>query len=326
MSLRFAMVFVFALAGVASAAEPAKVRVLIIDGQNNHNWRATSPVVKKILEDSGRFTVAVATAPDRPKAAKKKTDKAPSDEEKAAVEKARLKYAEDFAAYSKEFEKFAPDFDNADVVVSNYNGALWPESVRKALETKLSEGKLGLVVFHGANNSFPDWAEFNRMIGMGWRGNQAGDRMYLDADGKPVRVAKGQGQGAGEARSHEFVVTVRDADHPVMRGLPKEFKHTSDQLVHGLRGPAENVTVLATAWSDKAKGGTGLHELMVWTVAYGKGRVFHTPMGHDNTSIRCVGFATLLLRGTEWAAGGSVTIPVPATFPAADQTRSLPMN
>ena len=112
----------------------------------------------------------------------------------------------------------------------------------------------------------------------------------------------------------------RDAEHPVTKGLPKLWMHTADQLVHGLRGPAQNVHVLATAFSEPKKNGTGQHELMIWTVNHGKGRVFHTPMGHDVGSVRCVGFLTILLRGTEWAATGAVTLPIPADFPGADKT------
>jgi len=122
---------------------------------------------------------------------------------------------------------------------------------------------------------------------------------------------------------HPFRVTVRDADHPVTRGMPREWMHAADQLVHGLRGPARNVHVLATAYSDKKKRGTGEHELMIWTVSYGKGRVFHTPMGHDLTSVRCIGFLTTMARGTEWAATGKVTLPIPSTFPTADKVSSM---
>jgi type 1 glutamine amidotransferase len=51
------------------------------------------------------------------------------------------------------------------------------------------------------------------------------------------------------------------------------------------------------------------------TLAHGKGRVFHTTLGHDVVAMSCQVFATTLLRGTEWAATGEVTIPVPADFP-----------
>jgi type 1 glutamine amidotransferase len=91
-----------------------------------------------------------------------------------------------------------------------------------------------------------------------------------------------------------------------------------------MRGPIENVKVLATAYSDKDKKGTGVHEPMIWTVSYGKGRVFHTPMGHDALAMRCNGFAATFTRGTEWAATGAVTIPLPAEFPTADKTSPIP--
>lgn len=61
---------------------------------------------------------------------------------------------------------------------------------------------------------------------------------------------------------------------------------------------------------------------MMMTIRYGRGRVFHTPMGHGNYSQECVGFITTLQRGTEWAATGKVTQPVPKDFPTADQGKS----
>jgi type 1 glutamine amidotransferase len=291
--------FLVGAAMLNSATAAEKIRVVIIDGQNNHNWRVTTPYLKKALEESGRFTVDVST---------------------------NLKQGDKPAEATT--VKFPPDLDKFDVVLSNYNtkDTTWPDDFQKALDEKLKAGKIGFVVFHGANNAFPNWPEFNKMIGMGWRGNNFGERMYLDSAGKEVRVAKGTGQGAGETRSHEFVVILRDSEHPVTKGMPREWLHTADQLVHGLRGPAENVHILATAFSDKEKKGTGENELMIWTVTYGKGRVFHTPMGHDLTSLRCVGLTTTLLRGTEWAAIGQVTLPIPKEFPTADKTSSAPVK
>jgi type 1 glutamine amidotransferase len=200
----------------------------------------------------------------------------------------------------------------------------WPDEFQKAFEGKVKDGKLGFVVFHAANNCFSNWAEFNQMIGMGWRNNKFGDRLYLDADGRQVRQVKGEGVGAGETSMHPFAVVVRDGEHPITKGLPREWMHTSDQLVHGLRGPIANVQLLATAYSDRGKRGTGEHEPMLWTVSYGKGRIVHSPMGHDVGSVRCVGFLTCLMRGAEWAATGKVTLPVPETFPRADRTSSVP--
>jgi type 1 glutamine amidotransferase len=105
--------------------------------------------------------------------------------------------------------------------------------------------------------------------------------------------------------------------------MPREWLHAKDELYHGMRGPAENVRLLATAFDEKKFGGTGANEPMIWTVTYGKGRVFHTPMGHDLEAMRCVGFLATLQRGTEWAATGKVTIPIPPDFPTAEKTSSI---
>lgn len=282
----------FLLLAAPALADRAKVRVLIIDGQNNHNWQATTPFMKKALEDSNRFVVDVATAPA--KGSEPKDQKSP----------------------------FAPDLSRYDVVLSNYNGAPWPAPLEKALETALKEGKLGLVIVHAADNSFPGWGEFNRMIGLGWRNNKFGERLTLDKAGKEVRVAKGQGPGSGHGARHPFRIVVRDPDHPITKDMPREWLHADDELYHGLRGPAENMHMLATAFSDKSKGGTGQDEPMMWTVSYGKGRVFHTPMGHDLTAMKCIGFISTLERGTEWAATGKVTLKLPTNFPTGDKASS----
>jgi type 1 glutamine amidotransferase len=279
-------------AGFASGAED-KVRVLIVDGQNNHNWRAMTPPMKAALEQSGRFTVDVATTPG-PKSK-------PAD-----------------------WESFHPDFSKYDVVLSNYNGEPWPAEVRKTLEDYVANGG-GLAIIHAANNAFPDWPAFNEMIGLGWRDPGFGDRVTVDEKGEVVRTPKGKGPGSGHGPPHAFAVVVRDAEHPITRGMPAEWMHAKDELYHGQRGPAKDMHILATAYSDKAKEGTGTNEPMIWVIPYGKGRVFTTVMGHamgdDITAIRCVGFRTTMLRGTEWAATGKVTIPIPEDFPTASQVR-----
>jgi uncharacterized protein len=308
---------------LAADKDAEKIRVLIIDGQNNHNWRATTPLMKKELENCGRFTVDVATAPEKPQP--------PHKPKQFQSEGEELKYQKDLeafkhkdAVYRKAMAQFHPDLRRYDVLLSNYNGDPWPQEVQKELEDRLHEGKIDLVIVHAANNSFNNWTEYNRMIGMGWRGNDFGARLTLDDSGKEVRVPKGKGPGAGHGAYHPFVITVRDAEHPITRGMPREWLHAGDELYHGMRGPIENVHLLATAYDDKSKGGTGEHEPMIWTVTYGKGRVFHTPMGHDDRSMRCVGFVGTLQRGTEWAATGHVTLPLPKDFPTADKTSTLP--
>jgi type 1 glutamine amidotransferase len=301
-----------------AADQPArdKVKVLIIDGQNNHDWRSTTPHMKKVLEDCGRFTVDVATTPQKPPLPPE--PKGASEEELAKYKEALARYADAYAAYLKQ-PAFNPDLTKYDVILSNYNGAPWPEGVQKSLEANLRDGKIGLVIVHAANNSFGGWNEYNRMIGMGWRDAKAGERLYLDENGKEMREPKGQGLASGHRSGGNWPVVVRDPEHPITRGMPREWMHASDELYDNMRGPIENVRLLATAFSK----GTKVHEPMIWTVAYGKGRVFHTPMGHDVNSMRCLGFITTLQRGTEWAATGEVTVPIPTNFPTAEKTSSL---
>jgi len=266
------------------------IRVLIVDGQNNHDWRKTTPVLKACFEGTGRFKVDVVTSPEQNKP------------------------AEDWNA-------FRPKFSDYGAVVSNYNGQAWPEPVQKSLEQYVSNGG-GLVIVHAANNAFPEWTEYNKMIGLGWRGPDYGDRVTVDKDGKVVRTEKNQGPGAGHGAQHEFVVIVRDRQHPVMAGLPTEWLHTKDELYHGQRGPAANMNILATAYSAKSSDGTGENEPMVWWIPYGKGKVFTTLMGHGDYSMKCVGFQSIVTRGTEWVATGKVTLPVPQKFPTPDASLS----
>jgi type 1 glutamine amidotransferase len=116
-----------------------------------------------------------------------------------------------------------------------------------------------------------------------------------------------------------------------MRGLPAAWLHPHDEIYSNLRGPAKNVTVLATALPDPAKfkNATGENEPMLMAISYGKGRVFHTTLGHVGpkdtppfASLSCVGFIVTLQRGTEWAATGNVTQAVPADFPTAEKSAS----
>jgi hypothetical protein len=312
---RYGWCLLAALLGVAamaaapvSAADAAKVNVLIIDGQNNHSWATTTPPIKAMLEKTGRFTVEVCTTPPKPD---------PKADE--AAKKTR----------QEAWAKFRPDFSKYQVVFCNYNdygkGDPWPGEVNKALETYMKSGG-GLVIYHAANNAFANtgWTEWHKMVGLLWAKPDFGDRLAMDDAGKIVRQPKGEGPGAGHGPQWAYEVRVRDAEHPIMKGMPAKWTHAKDELYQGMRGPAENVHILATAFADPANRGTGMHEPLVWTVTYGKGRVFVNLLGHDATSVVHPGCAALMVRGTEWAATGAVTIPPPAEIPAPPPAAPAP--
>jgi uncharacterized protein len=278
----------FALALMPASAAPA-LRALIIDGQNNHDWKATTPELKKILEETGLFQVDVLTTPPK----------------------------------GGDFGGFRPEFGKYQVIVSNYNdfggGTVWPESVQKAFEEYLRNGG-GFVSYHAADNAFPMWDEYNVMIGIGgWMGRNenSGPYRYFQ-DGKLVSDPTPGSAGNHGART-PFLVVMRDRNHPITKGLPEKWMHAADELYSKMRGPGKNMTVLATAWSDPANRGTGHDEPMLMVLSYGKGRVFHTTMGHDVAAMQCVGFRATLARRAEWAATGKVTQKAPADFPTAEK-------
>jgi type 1 glutamine amidotransferase len=219
--------------------------------------------------------------------------------------------------------------------VLDYEGFEFSAPVKQALVDYIKNGG-GLVVLHAADNAFPGWPEYNEMIGVGgWGGFTPGYSNRTDSAGPKIRwrdggiVLDSATPGTAQHPSpHDFLITNRATEHPIMKGLPSAWLHAKDELYSNLRGPAKNVTVLATALAPTSMpNGTGEHEPIIMTIAYGKGRVFHDTLGHVGATqkapiiaMNSVDYIVLLQRGTEWAATGSVTIPIPSDFPTADKT------
>lgn len=297
------------------AQESAKIKTLIVDGQNNHeHWPKITVMLKKYLEETNLFVVDVQ----------------------------RSGYTWKGEAYISEFPveglsatittenptpdpDFNPDFSKYDVVISNFgwNAADWPDATQKAFETYMENGG-GLVVFHAADNSFPQWEAYNKMIGLGGWGDRTekdGPYVYYNDAGELIRD-NSPGKGGAHGPESEYQVQVRNFEHPITKGMPEIWMHAKDELYNSLRGPAEQMEILATAYADPNNKGTGRHEPALMTLSYGKGRVFHNIMGHADYSVACVGFITTMLRGTEWAATGKVTQKIPENFPKASTTSS----
>ena len=297
---KFTAVMLLALIGTLSAAP---LRVMLLTGESNrfHDWTKSSPLVKTYLEQTGLFAIDVVTAP----------------------------------AKGVETSDFNPKFSDYAVVVMDYETMDWPAATKAAFVAYMKNGG-GLVTIHAADNGFPNWPEFNEMIGIGGWGMTptGGVNARKSTDGLKIRwrdghaVTDDSSGGYGHPAPHDLTIVTRTPDHPITRGLPAAWLHPMDEVYSQLRGPAKNVTVLATALADKNKfpHASGEDEPVMMTIAYGKGRVFHLTLGHVAPKstppflpLTCVGFIVAVQRGTEWAATGAVTQKVPADFPTAEK-------
>ena len=314
------------------APEVPNLNALIIDGQNNHYiWPKTTMMMKNYLEQTGLFKVDVNRVDSVWLGIKYNQSRDMPLEgyiKKYPVGSTEPRVSDDPVKTSS----FEVDFNKYDVIISNLGAmaAEWPDETKRKFEQYMQQGG-GFVVVHAANNAWGDWTEFNKMIGLGaWGGRDSisGPYVYYDDYGK-ITVDSTDGVCATHGREHEYVVTSRAPEHPIMKGLPTEWLHSQDELYDRMRGPFENATILATAFSDPEKNeqpwepvrkGTGWNVATLMAINYGQGRVFHTTLGHFDYSMDCVGFITTFQRGAEWAATGNVTQEVPADFPSKEAT------
>jgi len=275
------------------AAAEKKIRVLIVDGLSNHDWRMTTRCIRAILEPTGLFDVAVSTAPPRPD--------------------------------SPGWDEWRPKFSDYDVVIQHYNnffgGAPWPGEVCTAFEEFVQNGG-GVYVWHSGNNAFPEWPVYNRMIGMGWRKKDQGVALRISADEKIERIPSGEGPDTNHGARIDAMI-VRLDDHPIHEGMPRRWKASNIEVYNYPRGTAEGVEVISYANDEnRAK----MNWPIEWTVRFGKGRIYNSSLGHvwrgdvNPVTVRDVGVQTLLVRAVQWLAQRPVTFPVPSDFPTETAT------
>lgn len=265
------------------------IRVLIVDGFSNHDWRLTTALIRGVLEPTGLFEIAVSTSPT--------------------------------AADAPGWDDWRPRFADFDVVIQNCNdiggGPQWPREVRTAF-TDFVRGGGGVYAWHSANNAFPGWPEYNDMIGLGWRPQDYGWALAVEDDGTITRIPPGSGQKTGHGPRFDALV-VRRGEHPIHAGLPRRWRAANTEVYNYVRGPAAHVDVLAYA-NDEVR--TRLNWPVEWTVRYGQGRVYTSTFGHvwkgdtQPVTLRCAGLQTIMVRALQWLAQRPVTFPIPPDFPA----------
>jgi hypothetical protein len=276
----------------AAGAESAKIKVLIVDGVSNHDWRYTTRLIRAILEPTGLFTIDVSTSPASKTAAG--------------------------------WDQWRPHFAAYDVIIQNYNdingGPSWPAPVRTDFEAFVRNGG-GVFIFHSAQNAFADWPAYNEIIGLGWRKKEFGPAIAIGDDETILRIPAGTGHDTGHAPNGDVVVHTL-GHHPIHEGLPSAWKTPHLEVYFAARGPAENLEVLAYGRDPRF----GQNWPVEWTVTYGKGRAFIATFGHvwkndpEPESLRCAGVQTVMTRALQWLARRPITFPVPPDFPTAEKT------
>ncbi len=279
-----------------SCQKESAYTALIITGQGNENWQESSVILKKLLDQTNLFSAQITRTP---------------------------RAGGDMASFN-------PDFNNYNVVVLDYNGDPWSDETRRSFVEYVSNGG-GVVIYRESNQAFPEWKEYNEITGLGGGGNRSEKdgpyvfhrsltNMFIDYDFE-LMVDSTPGPAGAITDKHMFEVRAKKLDHPVIKGLPLRWLHGNDVLYSRLRGPARNMEILAAAYSDPEQGGSDRHEPVLFTVRYGKGRIFHTVLGiaeeGGGSAMECAGFIATFQRGAEWAASGLVTQAIPFDFPTA---------
>ena len=218
---------------------------------------------------------------------------------------------------------------NIDFAISPPKGDNWSDKTLSNFTKYIHSGG-GVVFVHTAFSAINGSKEFDEIVGLRSFGfDSLGMHVYWE-NGKIIKDRLTFKAGIHHVR-HDFMITIRDFEHPITKGLPVEWMHPSDDLYAQLRGSGKNIRILATAYSDPQRGNmtTGKHEPLLFTVRYGKGRILVCVLGHvglkewtsgfTEDSMLCAGFITVFQRGAEWAASSKVSQLIPDDFPTAKE-------
>jgi hypothetical protein len=297
-----ALIFALALPAFAKPHQ-GKIRVLIVDGFSNHDWKQTTELLRGILDSAGEFDVDVSTAPIDPD--------------------------------STEWAAWHPRFSSYDVVIQTCNdnannGALlnlkkkpdWPEAVKRDFVDFVRNGG-SVYIFHAAENAFVGWKEYEQMVGLSWRTADYGTAIRIYDQHHLVRIPPNDGRATNHGQRGDVLVTLFGRD-PIHSGMPHSWMSPDMEVYYYARGPAQNLTVLAYARDSEPK--LGMLWPVEWTTSFGKGRVYISTYGHvwpgdtDPPSLRCAAVQTIIPRALEWLARRRVAFPIPADFPGSAAT------
>ncbi|MFI3321005.1 MAG: ThuA domain-containing protein [Rikenellaceae bacterium] len=269
------LILTFAISISASlAAKP--IKAMIITGQNNHYWKVSSKAISNLLTEDG-YEVEIATSP---------------------------KAGEDMS-------NFCPDFKGYKLVVVDYFGDSWCDKLKTEFIKYVKSGK-GVVIYHAANNAFSDWDEYESVIALGGWGDRGKESKGYYTEWKNGKLEKYEASdrvGHHGAR-HDYTLKCRNLSHPAVdKTLKAGILQPSDELYDSMKGKANIKDVLYTAYSDPKKGGTGKEEVLIFTVDFGRAKIFHTMIGHamatieQSPALNSETFKKTFLAGAAWASG-----------------------
>ncbi|MDD7983775.1 ThuA domain-containing protein [Lentisphaera marina] len=268
-----------------------KVQVLIVDGFSNHDWEKTTHLIQRLLQNEKDIDLTVSTIP--------------------------MKESEAWKSWKPDFKKYTLVIQNTNDI---NNGSSWPLAAEKAFEKYMFEGGR-MLVFHSANNAFPQWKAYNEMIGLGWRNKNFGKAIIVD--GKQLTyIPKGEGENTGHGKRRDVLVH-KFSSHPINRDYPQTWSAADLEVYRYARGPAKNLRVLSYGKDEK----TGKDFPIDWLVKYGEGEIYNSTYGHywhglkqDPAGVRCVAFQTSFIRALRYLSNLELK-EIPKDFPDSDSVK-----